>query len=273
MSFGFSPTPGGVQEYGFRFDPRLSQQVVRLEYAGLTGETTFPAYNKDGWVWLVNRLVGWWESAPDSTKTVDAPWGDGSLAFARRFGARPISLSGFVVVQDGRADGVLEEALDRLAASHSGTLVVDELRRGVSREADVRLTDMRVSRLGGSAASVTLSLQADDPLRYGTSVLDLTNGRNVLVNPGDAVAFPIIDLRGPHSTVTVTHDGGEYSFPALSSGQRRTIDCRHGDVWAGDARVFVGSGPWPRVGVGGAEWQVAGLGSGSATVRRFQAWT
>ena len=273
MSFGFSSAPGGVQEYGFRFDPRLSRQAVRLEYAGLTGETFFPAFNRDGWLWGVNGVSGWWESAPVATRTVDAPRGDGVLAFARRFGARPISLAGFVVAESRRVDGVLEEALDRLAASHAGTLVVDELRRGVSREADVRLTDMQVSRLDDFRATVTLSLQADDPLRYGTSVLDLTNGRNVLVNPGDAVAYPIIDLCGPHSAVTVTHDGGTYSFPALSSGQRRTIDCRHGDVWDGDARVFVGSGPWPRVGVGGAEWTITGLGSGTAKVRRFQAWT
>ena len=159
MSFGFSSAPGGVQEYGFRFDPRLSRQAVRLEYAGLTGETFFPAFNRDGWLWGVNGISGWWESAPVATRTVDAPRGDGVLVFARRFGARPISLSGFVVAQSRRADGVLEEALDRLAASHSGTLVVDELRRGVSREADVRLTDMQVTRLNDYSATVTLSFQ------------------------------------------------------------------------------------------------------------------
>ena len=274
MSFGFSPAPGGVQEYGFRFDPRLSRQAVRLEYAGLTGETTFPAYNKDGWVWLVNRLVGWWESAPDSTKTVDAPWGDGSLAFARRFGARPISLSGFVVVQDGRTGGVLEEALDRLAASHSGTLVVDELRRGVSREVDVRLTDMQVSRLGGSAASVTLSLQADDPLRYGTSVLDLKNGRNVLLNPGDAVAFPRIVVLGPTNNFTITHAGGVFTLPNVPSTETWTVDGREGNVFDDFGnRVQVPYSPFPWVDRGGAEWQVAGLTSGLATVHRFEAWS
>lgn len=272
MSFGFAHQGLGNTEYGFSFDPRLERQLVDVKFAELVGQTYMPVFS-EGWLWGVQRIDGWWMPAPSATAEVGAPSGDGVLPLYPRMGARPITLDGFVAAERRTPSGVLEEALDALARARSGTLVVNELKRGLSREADCRVTDMKVTRLSDRTAKVTLSLQADDPLRYGSGVQALKNGRNVLLNPGDARAWPVLEVKGPTSKLTIVDSAGTFTLPAVPSGQSRTVDGRNGEVWNGNNRVFDATGLWPRVLVGGAEWNVSGIGSGSVLVRRFQAWT
>ncbi|WRS30606.1 endonuclease/exonuclease/phosphatase family protein [Actinomycetaceae bacterium MB13-C1-2] len=153
--------------YGFSFNPDQSQQLVSLTWGGLIGQTYAPLVT-DGWIWGVQKISGWWSPSPNSTREVDAPSGDGKLALDPRLGVRPVTIEGFVQVEDRQAVGILEQALDALAAVRSGVLVVRELKRGVSREADCRLMDMQVTKVSDRLAKVTLSLQADDPLRYSS---------------------------------------------------------------------------------------------------------
>ena len=272
MTYGWDPHSGSNGGPGFVApvgEPRLH---VTLGDMPMTPDADYRGVPQAGVIWRVVSIDGWREPAESDTSTVRGPGGEGVLVLSPRVGPRSIIIDSNVISAPSEPWRV-QQMIERLSRQREVALHVNEAQAGFHRELDVRLLSVRTSWRTPFWATVTLSLQADDPLRYGTAVQDLQNGRNVLLNPGDAMAYPIIDLRGPHSVVTVTHDGGTYSFPALASGQRRTIDCRHGDVWAGDARVFVGSGPWPRVGVGGAEWTITGLGSGTASVRRFQAWT
>ena len=263
---GSNGGPGFVAPVG---EPRLH---VTLGDMPMTPDADYRGVPQAGVIWRVVSIDGWREPAESDTSTVRGPGGEGVLALSPRVGPRSIIIDSNVISAPSEPWRV-QQMIERLSRQREVALHVNEAQAGFHRELDVRLLSVRTSWRTPFWATVTLSLQADDPLRYGSGVQDLKNGRNVLINPGDAVAYPIIELRGPHSALSITHDGGTYSFPALSSGQRRTIDCRHGDVWNGDSRVFVGSGPWPRVGVGGAEWTITGLGSGAASVRRFQAWT
>ena len=272
MTYGWDPHSGSNGGPGFAApvgEPRLH---VTLGDIPMTPDADYRGVPQAGVMWRVVSIDGWREPAESDTSTVRGPGGEGVLALSPRVGPRSIIIDSNVISAPSEPWRV-QQMIERLSRQREVALHVNEAQAGFHRELDVRLLSVRTSWRTPFWATVTLSLQADDPLRYGSAAQDLKNGRNVLLNPGDAMAYPIIDLRGPHSVVTVPHDGGTYSFPALASGQRRTIDCRHGDVWAGDARVFVGSGPWPRVGVGGAEWTITGLGSGTASVRRFQAWT
>lgn len=271
MTYGYTPSPISTFSPGFTAHRKTLGQLVRVSLGGIEGETQRPLYGPGGWYWLVQTITGWWETAPIETSTVRHPLGSGVLALSPQFGPRPISIGGRIIADRG-GPGALEAALDDLGSIKHGVLVVDELQRGLCREADVRLTDMQVTRESNIRAAVTLSLQADDPRRYGSAVQELKNGSNTLLNPGNSPCFPTISLVGPHSALTITHPGGVYTFPALSTGQRRRIQGATRNVWAGDNRVFVGSGPYPLVEEGGARWTINGLGNGTATARRFEAW-
>lgn len=274
MTYGWDPIRKIRGPYGFEPNPRLSELRVGIQFGDIEGQTCYTAPPKEGAVWVVTDLQGWWEPAEVATKTIDAPSGDGVLAFDDRMGPRGIILSSFIqAAEHGNNSFRVDQLIECLSRQRRAVLRVVEGIAGVSREADVRLLDVRTNRKSGLHAELTISLQADDPLRYGAGSQVLRNGRNVLLNPGDAQCWPVIDLVGPHSALSIAHPGGTFSFPALSSGQRRTVDGRNGDVWSGNSRVFVGNRVWPRVDVGGAEWTVAGMGSGTATVRRFEAWT
>ena len=274
MSYGFThnDTPNLAHGWVPRDpDPRLRVTLGEAQSA-LLSERAVPLR---GVTWRVSGIEGWREPAEVATRTVDAPTGDGVLAMARRLGPRGIVISSNILAANGEGWRV-SQMIEGLSRVHDGApLVVEEGQAGLTRECDVRVLTVRTTWKHSAWAEVTLSLQADDPLRYGVGEHVLKSGRNVLLNPGDAIAYPVIDLVGPHSALTITHDGGSFAFPALGSGTRRTVDCRSGDVFnASGGRLFTGfSGPWPRVNVGGAEWQVSGLGSGTAKVRRFEAWT
>lgn len=276
MTFGFPPRGRWKQTGpGFEDDFVRPLRRARIRLDDFEVETRYVKPPQHGVLWIADDLEGWWEPADDATATVAAPSGDGVLLLSPRFGARTIVLSTWVQAAPGEYY-LIDELLDKVSRLRNSVLTVDEPHAGLSREADVRLLGVRTSRRDAARADVTLTLQADDPLRYGAGSQALKSGRNVLLNPGDAVAFPVLELKGPTTAFTITHDGGVFSYPDLTSGQTRIIDCRNGEasVKASGARRWNMSGAWPRVDVGGAEWTISGLGSGATlTARRFQAWT
>lgn len=222
-------------------------------------------------VTVVSEIAGWYDSPADATEVRQHWTGQGNvLAGPALLAPRLVKMRGWV--SGDSAAGVLR-AVEALGRFRAGTLVVDERRRGLAREADMRRLNLAWDRKSPIFQTFELSMIADDPLRYGSGFVALSNGANAIPNRGAELSFPVLELTGPHNAITITHPGGAWTFPALSSGSR-VIDMRTGDVWSGTARTFPAvSGPWARVPAGGGTWTVAGLGSGSARVRRFEAWS
>lgn len=242
----------------------FQSRCIRVRYAGLE----FNAVRRD--TLTVRDLPGWWEGAPDETETIRHPGGDGDIQTLRRLGARTIELVGSI--HAGRGGSAIEQ-LGRIQRARSGTLVVSERGGDFSREADVRQTGLPYKQHTPTFIQFSLFLRADDPLRYGSGVMDL-KAATVLPNRGDVTAAPVLDVTGPHGALTVVHAAGTWTLAALASGQSRTVDLRNGDVWNGQARVFGStSGPAAVVPSGGASWTVTGLGAGAARVRRYEAWS
>lgn len=267
---GWGPAPSWPVSSGWA--PPAVERVTRVTLAGvdlLASWRYVPARQASAVV--LGSLDGWYDAPRDLTGEVQHWTGDGVVAELSRLGARMIRVRGYVRAQDEA--GALA-AVDRLGRARRGVLVVEERSRGLVREADVRQVGRSFDRVTSTFWRYDLTLQADDPLRYGSGAIALSNGAKTLVNRGDVTAYPVLDLVGPHSAITVAHLGGSWSFAALVSGQSRTVDLRNGDVWNGDVRVFgAESGPAPVVPAGGASWTVSGLGAGTARVRRTEAWT
>ena len=232
-----------------------------------------PTPTPGSWVVGLDGMEGWDEPAVDASSTFDHPSGDGQIPGLPRLAARRISLSCALDASSVHGPGSLMDAMDAISAQRLVPFRVNEGLRGVSREADVRLVQAQMSRLAPTVGVLTVSLVADDPIRWTSEARTLGNGTTSILNRGSVVAWPLIDLVGPHSALTITHPGGTFTFAALSSGQSRTVDCRNGVVWSGGVRTSAGAGPWPRVPAGGGSWTVAGLGAGTAMLRRFEAWS
>lgn len=226
---------------------------------------------RDGeWRFYLQDLDGWRTRSQDGTATSEHWSGQGGVPGPRRTPPRQITASGELL---GTTAGTVESGMDALSRGLAATLTVAEDARAVVRQADVRVTQVMESRLSPIHSKVTLSLTADDPLRYSAESRLLTNGTSLLPNRGDQTAFGRLLLTGPHDAISIVHPGGTWTFPALASGSR-LVDFREARVWNGNARVFgEGSGPWPRVLPGGSSWTVSGLGAGSAVLSRCEAWS
>ena len=228
------------------------------------------------WIFVRRGFSGWWGKTSDPEVT-DHPSGHGTIPGPPRLGARTIALPGWVRSARDEDSAALMRALDRLGGLTNALLVVAETSRGLTREADVRTAKMSVVQVAPWLAQVALTLVADDPLRYGSGATALPNGATSLVNRGNETAWPLLDIVGPHSALSIAHPGGTWTLPALGSAVVRTVDLREGAVYDGaGAHVFgsgEGSGPLPRVPAGGASWMVSGIGSGSIRARRTEAWS
>ena len=260
-----------VQVPGFRGWQMAAQyRDLDVSIGGVTFSTTGQewAITQDSLI-VMQSLTGWWDSVRVSTSTFDHSSGDGVVAGMQELEARTVTVSGFVAA---RTPAALMEARDTVSRA-SGVMTIDERARMLSREATVRKVGLTWQRRTALLEFFTLTLQADDPLLYGSGVRDLSNGANVLVNRGDRTAWPVLEVSGT-GALTIAHAGGSYSLTATPSNQTRVVDLRNGDVWNGNVRMFgVESGPAPRVAPGGGSWTVSGIGSGSARVRRFEAWS
>lgn len=218
----------------------------------------------------VRRLRGWREPAPSAADTVSHWSVGGQVVMDDRQGARTIEMQGMLRARTAERVQQMQEDMARIAP-HS--FIVDELDKNLSRLATVRLVDCAFTIVSPLVIDYSVTLVADDPIRYGADTRNLSNGTHTIPNAGDLSASPTLALTGPHSALTITHPGGTYTFTALSSGQSRILDFREGDVWDGSTRVFgAEAGPRPVVRPGGSPWTVSGLGSGSAVLSRYEAW-
>lgn len=249
----------------------MSRLGVRVYLGAIPWTAGYGQPLRGEWMLTLAQLAGWWERAQDGSDT-SAHWaGVGQTASVPKLEARQIIGEGQVLATTMRGPGSLAAALYALARLSRTTLVVDE--DDVTRITEVRVVQVQHTRLSPTLATVTISLVADDPLRYSAESRPLTNGTILLPNRGDATAFGRLTLTGPHGAISITHPGGTWTFPALASGSR-LIDFRELQVWDGNARVFgEGAGPAPRVLPGGSPWTVAGLGAGSAVLSRAEAWS
>lgn len=218
--------------------------------------------------WQLNLvdLKGWRGRAADGTEVTPHWSGRGQVASSPSTPGRQITI-------EAELWGAVEEGLDVLGRMPSTTLIVAEDDRAMVRQADVRVTQMLESRIMRDQYLLTVSLTADDPLRYSAESRRLVNGANLLPNRGGEIAFGRLSLTGPHGAITITHPGGVWTFPALATGSRQ-IDFGELEVWNGNTRVFgAAAGPAPRVLPGGSSWIISGLGAGSATTTRCEAWS
>lgn len=247
--------------------------AVMVSWAGLVFETTMrPLVEGSGARVTVESLRGWWGAAPDRSTVVEHPSGDGVRRLLARRGARQVEIRGLM---QARSQGELLDAREMLLRQSVGVLVVDEPTRGVTREADCWLVDLDVTDLSPTVARYTLTLQADDPVRWGSHVQALVNGANPVANRGNLVASGLLRLVGPHGGVSITSGASAWSMSPLPAGASRLVDVRHAQTWdlATGARVYGEStGAVPLVQVGGSTWTVAGLDTGSATLARHEAW-
>lgn len=268
--FGFDVLPHEDLDFGWTPNPTIPERVrVTLGDVEFASRYVYP---RGGVILVLTSMEGWWEAAEPTTETFNAFTGHGVVAGMEKFGPRTITLS--VLIASGPEEyWRVDQEVERLGRLRSTTLYVDEEHAGVAREADVRVVQMRTDRPHPSMARVTVTCQADDPLRYSSDSMALT-AATTLDNPGDMIAYPLIDLVGPHRALTITGNGGVTTVVATPSGTARTVDLRHGVVWQGSTRVAGAlSGRLVSVPPGGTSWTVTGLGSGTATVRRFEAWS
>ena len=255
-------------------DPHQCSVQVRL--GDLEIHTRRVSPRAGTWLLQLRELIDGWHGLGDASRSWTHWSGDGSSRGALKFPSRPLSLS--LTLKGSRAGGAgsVAEGLEALSRLHRTTLQVVE--DGLGREMDVSVEPMRVSSESLRFAAVTLPLVADDPLRYGSGERDLSNGTVSLPNRGDQVAWPVLESSGPHGELSITHPGGTWTVPALDAGLRRTYDFRHGRTYnTSGQRIWgshTGSGPRPRVEAQGwTEWTISGKGSGSLTLRRFEAWS
>lgn len=216
-------------------------------------------------------VKGWYDAPRDATESIPHWSGDGTVSLLPRLGARTVELAGQI---SASTPGGAVAAQDVLTRIRSGLLRISDAGLSGSREADVRRSALEFDRIIPERIDWSITLIADDPLRFGSSTMRLTNGVVQVPNRGDATLSPVLDLAGPHGALMIAHPGGTYTFPAMAAGQVRTLDWRNGDVWAGNTRLFgVEGGRRPAVLAGGSQWTVSGLGTGTATLRRYEAWT
>ena len=253
--------------------------ALTVTLGGLVFSTGADRPQGSGFLLSLHRIVGWDESADDRTSTWGHWSGDGDSAGRLRWGVREVALEGMVLGTVGYGLGSPSEAHTAIMRKRSSTLRVSEV-NGLTLEADVRIKSLQMTRRRGwpKWADFTLSLVADDPLRYGSGERSLSNGTVSLPNRGDQMAWPVLESSGPHGELSITHPGGTWTVPALDAGLRRTYDFRHGRTYnTSGQRIWgshTGSGPRPRVEAQGwTDWTISGKGSGSLTLRRFEAWS
>ena len=271
---GYAPRPFIAPSSPGWFETPDPDLVVKLGPDEFSTRSGIP---ETGWRVGLRRggLKGWRTYARDNTAVTAHPSGEGQVPGIRTTDARAITIAAVITAATGSG---VDDALDELCRRRRVTLTVNDLRRGYSREADVRVIQIQETPIGDGICDITISVVADDSMRFSSERYTLTNGANMMVNRGPATSWPRIDLVGPHGPITIQHSGGILAHPALPSGARRRIDCRNGvalDMPAG-ARLWgpaAPTGPWPRVAPGGGTWTISGLGAGSASVTRTEAWT
>lgn len=249
----------------------IPSQSPGVTWAGMSLPTVAPIGDPD-WFVVVDNIVGWWDGLSETGQsTAVEHWsGMGALETEPRYTARVVEIVGSIVAKPGN----MVAAWDAIRTRRRGVLRVDENDMGVAKLGDAVKSDFRPAHISEQLSRFSLYLRLADPLRYGAGTRALPNGVNLIPNAGDESAFPTLTLTGPHDAVTIDHPGGSFMIDPLAVGTW-VFDFRNGDAWTtAGARVFgVTSGSQPVVDPGGSSWSVSGLGAGSATLSRFEAWT
>ena len=245
-------------------------EVTRMSFGDLSFATSNHAVARAGASAIAcTTLEGWFEPARDLTSSTPHGSGDGLVSGARRESGRIITIGGFV---RGTTPGAVGDAKDALLRA-AGTFVVEELDRGLARECTARRTALTWQRVAPTLERFTLTLVADDPLRYASGSRVLTNGAQQLFNRGDRTAWPVLEVPGLHGSIDIIHPTGTWTLLDTPAGVTRLVDLRNGDVWQNGVRAFQADlGPAPIVLPGGSQWIVSGV-DGRAIVRRFEAWS
>lgn len=268
---GWNPPPRAVSDSPGWQRP-VSDKFVRVLLGSVELHTTRIEPDVGEWLLSMAEWSGWEEPAPLDTEEVAHPSGDGQIPGVQRLGPRPITLSGLVKASSDYGHGSLTEALSGLSRIRRATFRVVE-REGLTREADVRVSRLQSTRRGLRVAPYTLSLVADDPLRYSGETVS-RNGQVLLSNRGDEVAWPLIRVLGG-STVTIVSATGTFRV-TIPSSVIHTINCREGIIWNSAGWVVdaaTTTGPWPRVPPGGDMWTISGVPAGQVTISRHEAWS
>lgn len=253
----------------FRWPPR---EYLTIDWGGL--EFTTDPRGGDAPHLLIRDLSGWSDGWTDSSSTADAPGGRGVMVTERKVSPRAVSLTAYAsweapLLRDSDGLFSLTEVLED---ADGDTLTVYEPGI-VAREASVRLISRSITPVSRFSAVLTLTLQADDPLRYSAESVPLPAGRAVtLRNTGTHDSFPYVTVTGPTRTVPkVKFAGSTVTAPkALTKGQVWTLDFAGGEMRIDGSLVFPLFKSWPHIVRGGSA--SCTVSEGDASVKRVSAW-
>ncbi len=191
------------------------------------------------------KLKGWWDAAPDDTRVIDHWTGDGSTYGILRRKGRTVEIGGVVHAADA---GALAAAKRLFGSQRIATLSVDD--GGFATESDVRLVSLKWDDLNLSNSRFSLTLLADDPLRYGSVVPVVVNRvPNPWALPG-GVEWGVSAGSG-HGTVLSYEPGPptalRRTFTTSSSAEvyMMPYDSGTSGVWV-TAGAWLGVGAWMR---------------------------
>lgn len=273
--YGFPPTHVGGRA------PMDDAVTIEVDGWEASSRAVIP---RDGtWVSELEDWSGWVGGWSIETATEQSPTGDGVLAGSGTHGARTITLTGMVLADYRHASTtVVHEAGDQIAAILSGEtrkapLRVTEHMLGLTRECDVRLAQAPDYTMHSpNAATWTLYLVADDPLRYGTETQRLTLGKATTVtNGGRVLSRPLIDIHGPITNPTITAGGNALTaVVTVAAGEKVTLDTRRRVLLNSSGRKMwdAVTGYWHHLRPGDTSVTLSGSGTGYAVVRRASAW-
>ena len=253
----------------------LQARAVTVSLNGFKASNV-PLVGEDEEVSLAT-LEGWWEPVNDTTETTRHPVGDGDISFRPRQGGRVITVTGMIQTDPNTPDpGRLLALMDDVnAQTRSGTLLVDEHMRSMSRQVDVRRQSLQMTPLSHAYAIFTLVLTADDPLRYGSESKYLP--QNVVTNVqnfGDAPrCYPILEWSGATTKPGVNFGRIEWRLDVqTNANDHMLVDCREGAVFKNGSRIFPDwTGPWPYI-YGNDTFPFTTFGA-PMTIRRKSAWS
>ena len=172
-------------------------------------------------VWGLERagLDGWYDSVdPRLSAPVEIPGADGSFWPERIFSrSRIVTIRGFYSIVGSQASEVtLGAARDVVAAFRAAPVRVT-----VSDEVGDRFvtgyvsSQVTVTKVSERAFKFTVIVTCPDPVKYGTvSTFDVAAGSSTVkfFNSGRADVSPIVQSLGRISSLSVKHDGFEFSW-------------------------------------------------------------
>lgn len=259
----------------------------------------------DGTVWTLTELTGWFDSPDPRGEPTPRPGADGDYDGEPTLSARTVTVAGSINAQSGP---LLQAARDRVTAllagsQRYGTLVVDEVDRGLSRQAVVRLGGQTLTQQSTARdGTFSLSLYAPDPRRYSSVLHTASTAR---FTPGGGRSYDLVFDRsyggsGSSGVVSVSNAGARSTWPVLrfagplpnpyarlvggstvaasltlAAGQELVVDCGLRSVLLGTAsrRQFLSQDGFFALPPGDSQvYFSADSGTGSLTVQWRDAW-